>query len=395
MNTYARYPLTLERGKGARVWDILGNEFLDCVGGIACLPLGHGSQLVADALHEQALKLHQVSNLFSNEPQNRLSRWLTKNSVFDEAFFCNSGAEANEGAFKLSRKYGHTVLDAEIPIIISTHNSFHGRTLATITATGQPKYQKGFAPLMPGILHVDYNDFAALEKLFGEVNSSKQSKVAAVILEAIQAEGGVLPGDKEYFRKVRELCTRERALLIFDEVQTGVGRTGTFWAYERLEVEPDILTSAKGLGGGIPIGAMLAKKSCSIFEPGEHGSTFGGNPLVCSVALRVCETVSKKEFLENVLARGEELRAGLAELVSEFPSLATGVRGRGLLNGILLSPDWKFVANDVVLEGIKHGILTVPAGPQVLRLVPPLVITKQEISEAVEKLRVTFAALNR
>lgn len=395
MNTYARYPVTLHHGEGARVWDTEGREYLDCVGGIASLPLGHGSKLIADALHEQALRIHHVSNLYWSEPQMKLAQWLVDHSEFDRVFFCNSGAEANEGAIKLTRKYGHQVLKAEVPVIIAAENSFHGRTLATVTATGQKKYQQGFAPLVPGFEHVPYNDFQSLQDTFQKVSKIPGSRVAAVLLEPLQAEGGVVPGELEYFKKVRELCTAEQALLIFDEVQTGVGRTGNFWGYETLGVIPDVITSAKGLGGGVPIGALLAKEFCSVFAPGEHASTFGGNPLATFVASRVCETVGTEAFLAQVRSVGGTLRDALGELSVRFPSVVKEVRGWGLLLGLVLHDDSRFVAADVVGAALNSGLLLVPAGPKVVRFVPPLVITEKEVLHAVRIVESALEGLTR
>ncbi len=273
MGTYGRFPIALERGEGCRVWDTEGREYLDFVAGIATCTLGHAHPALVEAVTAQIQKLHHVSNLYYIPEQGELAQWLTANSCADRAFFCNSGAEANEAAIKLARKYGHTVLNIENPVILTANASFHGRTLATITATGQPKYQKNFNPLVPGFHYVPFNDFGALEDAIATLNQT-QPQVAAILLEPLQGEGGVNPGDVAYFQQVRQLCDQHGILLILDEVQVGMGRTGKLWGYENLGIEPDIFTLAKGLAGGIPIGAMLCKESCNAFEPGDHASTF-------------------------------------------------------------------------------------------------------------------------
>jgi acetylornithine/N-succinyldiaminopimelate aminotransferase len=385
MSTYGRYQLALERGAGCRVWDTQGNEYLDFVAGIATCTLGHAHPAMIEAVTRQIHKLHHVSNLYYIPEQGELANWLVNHSCADRVFFCNSGAEANEAAIKLARKYAHTVLKIERPIILTAHASFHGRTLATITATAQPKYQKYFDPLVPGFHYVPYNDFAAVSEAIGELDDGEYG-VAAILIEPLQGEGGVRPGEASYFRKLRQLCNETGILLIFDEVQVGMGRSGNFWGYEHLGVEPDILTSAKGLGGGIPIGAMLAKKFCDVFQPGEHASTFGGNPFACGVALAVCETLEKENILANVQARGEQLRNGLLQLASKYPSYIREVRGWGLINGMELHEDIELTSSDVVNAAIKEGLLLVPAGPKVVRFVPPLIVTAGEIDTALEKL---------
>jgi acetylornithine aminotransferase len=274
-------------------------------------------------------------------------------------------------------------LNIENPVIITAHASFHGRTLATITATGQPKYQKGFSPLVPGFYYVPYNDIEALERAIGELDSGDR-QVAAILLEALQGEGGVRPGDRAYFQRVREICDEKGILLICDEVQVGMGRSGQLWGYENLGIEPDIFTSAKGLGGGIPIGAMLCKSHCDIFQPGDHASTFGGNPFACSVALSVCKTLEQENLLENVRERGEQLRAGLRAIAQKYPDKITEVRGWGLINGLELKADGALTSADIVKAAIAQGVLLVPAGPKVVRFVPPLIVTAEEIDRAVK-----------
>ncbi len=381
MSTYGRYPLALERGAGSKVWDTQGREYLDFVAGIATCTLGHAHPELVKTVTEQIQKLHHVSNLYYIPEQGDLATWLVNHSCADRVFFCNSGAEANEAAIKLARKYGHTVQEIEHPVILTAHASFHGRTLATVTATGQPKYQKNFDPLMPGFHYVPYNDISAIEAAISELDSGDVG-VSAILMEPLQGEGGVRPGDVAYFQKLREICDDTGILLIFDEVQVGMGRSGHYWGYEHLGVEPDIFTSAKGLGGGIPIGAMLCKKFCDIFQPGDHASTFGGNPFACAAALTVCQTLEKENILENVQARGEQLRTGLKALATKYPTHIAEVRGWGLINGMELQADSELVAPIVVKAAIEEGVLLVPAGPKVVRFVPPLIVTEAEIEKA-------------
>jgi acetylornithine/N-succinyldiaminopimelate aminotransferase len=273
------------------------------------------------------------------------------------------------------------VLGIQEPVIITAHASFHGRTLATITATGQPKYQQNFDPLMPGFQYVPYNDIPALEAAIAQIDTGER-RVAAILLEALQGEGGVRPGDLAYFQQVREICTAKGILMILDEVQVGMARSGKLWGYENLGIEPDIFTSAKGLGGGIPIGAMLCKQFCDVFKPGDHASTFGGNPFVCAAALAVCQTLEKENILANVQARGEQLRAGLKAIALKYPDLITEVRGWGLINGLELNAEAALTSTEVIKTAIAEGLLMVPAGPKVLRFVPPLIVTVEEIAQA-------------
>ena len=392
MSTYGRFPLSLERGQGCRVWDTDENEYLDFVAGIATCTLGHAHPVMVEAVNQQIRKLHHVSNLYYISEQGRLAEWLTQHSCADRAFFCNSGAEANEGAIKLARKYGHTVLGIENPVVLTANASFHGRTLATITATGQPKYQKNFNPLVPGFHYVPYNDIAALEEAIADLDQDTR-QVAAILLEPLQGEGGVRPGDRAYFQRVREICTEKGILLMLDEVQVGMGRSGQFWGHEVLGIEPDVFTSAKGLGGGIPIGAMLCKSSCDVFQPGDHASTFGGNPLACGVALAVCETLEREHLLDNVRQRGEQLRAGLRAIAQDYPQYIEEVRGWGLINGLALKSDAGMSSIDVVKAAMAEGLLMVPAGPQVVRYVPPLIVSETEIDQAIAITRRTIAAL--
>ncbi len=380
MNTYGRFPIALERGEGCRVWDTDGREYLDFVAGIATCTLGHAHPALVETVTKQIQKLHHVSNLYHIPEQEKLADWIVANSVADKAFFCNSGAEANEAAIKLARKYAYKVLHmTQDPVIITAKASFHGRTLATITATGQPKYQKDFSPLVSGFEYVPYNDIQAIEETL-----SKNPQTVAIMLEPLQGEGGVVPGEREYFLHIRKICDQTGILLILDEVQTGMGRTGKLWGYEHLGIEPDIFTSAKGLAGGIPIGAMMCKKSCDVFEPGNHASTFGGNPLACAAALTVAQTLEKENLLQNVQERGEQLRGKLQAIALKYPHLFTQVRGWGLINGMELKEDSSTTSLDIVKAAMEEGLLLVPAGPKVLRFLPPLIVSAPEVEAAVQ-----------
>ena len=394
MSTYARFPIALERGAGCRVWDTQGREYLDFVAGIATCTLGHAHPAFVEAVTRQIQKLHHVSNLYYIPEQGELAKWIVQHSCASRVFFCNSGAEANEAAIKLVRKYAHTVLQIEQPIILTARDSFHGRTLATITATAQPKYQKNFEPLVPGFDYVPYNDIAAVEAAISELDEGDY-RVASILLEPLQGEGGVRPGDIAYFQKLRQICNETGVLLIFDEVQVGMGRSGKLWGYECLGVEPDIFTSAKGLGGGIPIGAMMCKSFCDVFQPGEHASTFGGNPFACGVALTVCETLERENILQNVQDRGEQLRDGLQAIAAKYPNHITEVRGWGLIDGMELNADIKLTAAEVVKAAIDEGLLLVPAGPKVVRFVPPLIVTSAEVEQALQAVDKAMAAVTQ
>ncbi|MEB3310398.1 MAG: aspartate aminotransferase family protein [Snowella sp.] len=382
MNTYGRFPIAIAKGQGCRLWDTEGKEYLDFVAGIATCTLGHAHPALVKTLSEQIQKLHHVSNLYYVPEQGELAKWIVEHSCADRVFFCNSGAEANEAAIKLVRKYAHTVLDfLEQPVILTAKASFHGRTLATITATGQPKYQQHFEPLMPGFAYVPYNDIGAIEDAVTDLDEGNR-RVAAIMLEPLQGEGGVRPGDIQYFQRLRQICDQNDILLVFDEVQVGIGRTGKLWGYENLGVEPDIFTSAKGLAGGVPIGAMMCKKFCDVFEPGNHASTFGGNPLVCASALSVLQTIEQDHLLDNVQARGEQLRAGLKNLAQKYGSLFTDVRGWGLINGMEINAESNVTSIEIVNAALAEGLLLAPAGPKVLRFVPPLIVSEAEVAQA-------------
>ncbi|HWP58193.1 MAG TPA: acetylornithine transaminase [Candidatus Acidoferrales bacterium] len=368
--TYARFPIALVRGRGARVWDADGKEYLDFVAGIAVNSLGHAHPAIVRAINAQARRLIHVSNLYHIAPQAELARELCRRSFADKVFFCNSGAEANEAAIKLARRYGKEWLGGKYEII-STHNSFHGRTLATLTATGQEKVRAGYDPLPAGFRQVPYNDLAEMERAVDD-------RTAAILVEPIQGEGGVILPDRGYLRGLRELCDDRGLVLIFDEVQVGMGRTGKLFAYEQFGVEPDIMTLAKALGGGLPLGAMLAKdKVARSFVAGAHASTFGGNPLVCSVGLAVVRTLVRG-VLRNCVAMGEVFRQRLASLKERF-SFVKEVRGMGLIFGLELAID----GDKIVTDCLRHGLLINCTAHRVLRFVPPLIISRREIERGV------------
>ncbi|AFZ44792.1 acetylornithine aminotransferase apoenzyme [Halothece sp. PCC 7418] len=391
MSTYGRFPIAIAQGKGCTLWDTDGKSYLDLVAGIATCTLGHAHPTLIKAVTEQIQKLHHVSNLYYIPEQGELAQWLVEHSCADRAFFCNSGAEANEAAIKLARKYAHTVRGIENPVILTAHSSFHGRTLATITATGQPKYQKNFEPLVPGFAYVPYNDITALENAIAQYS---EQGIAAILIEPLQGEGGVCPGDLDYFLRLRKICDETGILLIFDEVQVGVGRSGKYWGYENLGVEPDIFTSAKGLAGGIPMGAMLCKEFCQVFTGGDHASTFGGNPLVCRTALAVLQTLEAEDILSNVIARGEQIRKHLRAIAQQFPDTFTEVRGWGLINGLQIHSETDLTSITIVKEAMTQGLLVAPAGPKVLRFVPPLIISAAEVEAGMETLKTVIESVH-
>ncbi len=388
MNTYNRFNITFKRGKGCWLWDIQGNKYLDGVAGIATCSLGHSDRILRKKLSSQLRKLQHISNLYNIEEQEVLSKWLTENSCAESVFFCNSGAEANESAIKLIRKYGNTKIKGKVPIILASESSFHGRTFASLSATGQPKYHKGFEPMMKGFEFFKYNDINSVEVIFSKYKNTNKH-IAGIIIEPIQGEGGVVPGEKIFFKKLRQICNVNNSLLIFDEVQSGVGRTGKLWGYENLGIEPDGFTLAKGLGGGHAIGALLVNTKANIFVPGDHASTFGGNPFACMAALTVLEEIKRRNLLNNVLLRSKELEEGLIKITNQFPKIIHGVRGIGLLQGLVLKNE-KINSKMVTLKAFEKGLLVVPAGENVVRIVPPLTISKNEIKQILKKLFSTF-----
>ena len=391
MNTYSRFPLTLVRGKGCWVRDEKGRRYLDAVAGIATCSLGHSSRALRQALGSQLKTLQHVSNLYGIGEQEELARWLVAHSCADSVFFCNSGAEANEAAIKLARKHGHQRRGIERPVILTASASFHGRTLAAVTATGQPKYHRGFEPMVEGFDYFPYNDLPALEALLARHEAAGPA-VAAVLIEPLQGEGGVNPGDPEFFQRLRQLCSERDILLILDEVQVGMGRSGRWWGHEHLGITPDAFTLAKGLGGGHAIGALLVQKSADVFEPGDHASTFGGNPFACRAGLTVAGEIERRGLLQNVNERSEQLREGLESLVQRFSDHLIGVRGWGLLLGVVIRSDSDWNASQLAQAAIEKGLLLVAAGPTVLRIVPPLVISRREVRLLLERLEATLSS---
>ncbi len=396
MDTYARFPVELARGKGVWLWDTGGRRYLDCVAGIAVCTLGHSDRRLRKALCRQLGTLQHVSNLYRIPEQQQLAAAITARSCFDRVFFCNSGAEANEAAIKLARKHGQLVRgidgrDGRPPLILTAEASFHGRTLAAVTATGQPRYHQGFEPMVQGFRYFPYNDTAAFEALLAECEADGP-RVAAVLVEPLQGEGGVNPGDPAFFQRLRQLCDQHRILLIFDEVQIGVGRSGRLWGYERLGVEPDAFTLAKGLGGGIPIGALAVKQAADHFRPGDHASTFGGNPFACRAGLTVLAEIERRDLVAQVQRSGDLLRQLLEELVARHPQLLAGQRGWGLLQGLVLRPEAPS-APQVVKAALAEGLLLVPAGATVVRFVPPLTIKPKHLREAVQRLERALLSL--
>jgi len=371
MHTTERTPVTLVRGKGVRVWDEDGREYLDFVGGWATNSLGHCHPVVAEAVAEQVQTLIQTSNQFYTIPQIRFAELLVRNSCLDKVFFCNSGAEANEGAVKLARRYGKLHLKGAYEVI-TTMSSFHGRTLAMVAATAQPKFQQPYLPLPAGFINKEYNDI-------GAIKAATTNQTCAVMLEPVQGEGGVnLPND-DYLSAVRAWCDQTGILLILDEIQTGLGRIGTLFAYEQYGIEPDIMTLAKGLGSGIPIGAILAKDRASVFTLGEHGSTFGGNPLTCAAGYATVKFIIDSDIPGNARKVGQYLIAGLENLRQKFQFI-TDVRGRGLLVAMEFSRD---IAQSVVMTCVERGLLVNRLKPNALRFIPPLIIGNEEVDEAI------------
>ena len=373
MNTYARNPLVLVRGEGSRVWDSDGKEYLDFVGGIAVDALGHSHPKVVAAITEQAARLIHVSNLYHVAPQIELAKLLTEQSFADKVFFCTSGAEANEGAIKLARRYGKENFATDRYEIIAMRGAFHGRTLAALAASGQEKYQHGFEPLPAGFKHVPYGDLRAAEQ-------AVDNRTCAILVEPVQGEGGVnVPGD-EYLPGLRKLCDETGVLLIVDEVQSGMGRTGKLWAYQHWGAEPDVMTVAKALGGGVPIGAVLAKEFVAKhFTPGSHGSTFGGNSLATATALAVLTTMLEENLPDRAARMGRRLMDRLAALQRKYSAIKV-VRGLGLLVGMELDRPVK----EIVADCHAEGLLILTAGDNVLRFAPPLIVEETELDRAVE-----------
>ena len=376
---FSRYEIVLDHGEGAYVWDHNGKKYLDFLGGIAVNVLGHNHPALVKAVSEQAGKMLHCSNLYYTQAQADAADKLSKLSGLEDAkvFFGNSGAEANEGAIKLARKFTHQQ-NPEKSQIITAWMSFHGRTLATLTATGQPHYQEGVGPLPEGFDYVHYNDIAELEKMMS-------NKTCAVMLETIQGEGGVYTPNPGYLQQVRELCDQHGALLIFDEIQAGIGRSGEFFAYDKYGVKPDIVTLAKGLAGGVPIGAFVARGEVArAMQPGDHGTTFGGNPLACAAANVVLDTVPQAEFLAHIRQVGGYFKQQLSSLQEKFPALISEVRGEGLILGAELSRD--DIGRDIVNECLSEGIIINCTVGKVLRFIPPLIINEEQVDEVISAL---------
>lgn len=376
---FSRYQIALDHGEGAYVWDVEGKKYLDFLGGIAVNVLGHNYQPLVQAVSRQAGKMLHCSNLYYTRPQADATAKLAALSGLKDAkvFFGNSGAEANEGAIKVARKYAHSK-DKDKSLIITAWDSFHGRTIATLTATGQPHYHEGFGPLPDGFAYVHYNDIAELESMMTE-------KTAAVMLETIQGEGGVHAPENDYLQKVRALCDKYGALLIFDEIQAGIGRSGEFFAYDKYGVKPDIVTLAKGLAGGVPIGAFITTgEVAAVMQPGDHGTTFGGNPLACAAANVVLDTVPHPDFLAQVNRVGAYFKEKLQNLQKEYPGLIKEVRGTGLILGAELFRD--DIGRSIVNDCLQRGVIINCTVKKVLRFIPPLIITEEQVDEVMEVL---------
>ncbi len=381
MQTIVRVPVTLVRGKGARVWDDKGKEYLDFICGLAVNCLGHCHPVIVEAVAEQSRTLVQTSNWYYTVPQIRLAQLLVENSCLDKAFICNSGLEANEGAVKLARRYGHLKLKGAYEVI-TTMDSFHGRSLAMTAASGQPKMHEPYVPLPVGFINVANNDIEAIK-------SATTEKTCAVMLEPVQGEGGVNVPDDDYLKKVREWCDCKGILLILDEVQTGIGRLGALFGYELYGIEPDILTLAKGLGGGMPVGALLAKEKASVFTLGDHNSTFGGNPVTSAAACAVLKYVIDNDVAGNVKKVGQYLMEGLEGLKKKY-SFITEVRGRGFLVAIEFNSD---IAQDILMACLEKGLLVNKLKPSAIRLIPPLIIGNKEVDGAIGILDGVFSGI--
>lgn len=376
MHTYGRFPLALERGEGVYLYDETGKKYLDMYAGIAVNTLGYNYPALTKALIEQVQKVMHVSNYYYTENQVEAAKLLVEHSIFDKVFFCNSGAEANEAALKLAKKYGRQRGKNRI---IAMKKSFHGRTHGALALTGQEKYQMDFMPLIPNICYAEFNDIESVRALFNE-------KTCAVIIEVIQGEGGIIPADKAFLQEVEALCRQEDALLIVDEVQTGMGRTGTLFAFEQYGIKPDVISMAKGLGGGVPIGAIACSAKADVLVPGDHASTFGGNPLVTAAAKVVLTELTQTDLLGHVREAGEYLTSELLKLKAEFKCVQE-IRGIGLMQGMALTVP----ALEVEKKCLEKGMLIVGAGEKVLRFVPPLIITKGQLKEGIQILREVLA----
>jgi acetylornithine/N-succinyldiaminopimelate aminotransferase len=379
MSNYAPFPVVFDKGENIYLYDINGEKYLDFTAGIAVNALGYGNKAIQEAITQQINKLTHISNLYYNQPSIEAAELLVQASGLDRVFFCNSGTEANEAAIKLARKYGYTKKNKTCNRIISLIQSFHGRTLGALAATGQTKYQEGFSPLMEGTSYVPINDLQSLKEAVDDT-------VCAIMLEPIQGEGGIYPLDPHYLKEVRDLCDQRNILLVFDEVQCGIGRTGDMFAFQGYGIQPDILSLAKGLGSGVPVGAVVAKEYVAeVFKPGDHGSTFGANPLVTSVVKTVLSTVGSKEFLDQVKKVSTYLTEQLEMLVNTYDFVRER-RGKGLMQGIELSVP----AKPYLQKAFEKKLLVIGAGPNVIRFVPPLIVVENQVDEMIDILKGVF-----
>jgi acetylornithine/N-succinyldiaminopimelate aminotransferase len=384
MNTYARIPVAFNKGQGVRLWDQDGREYFDFLSGIAVTALGHSHPRVVEGLKDQAEKIFHTSNLYQIEPQIALAEMLVAHSFAQKVFFCNSGTEANEGAIKLARRYAIERFGAERTTILAMKNSFHGRTLGSLSATGQEKFQKGFGPLVPGFSFIPFNDLEALDRQWDDT-------VCAVFLEPIQGEGGICVPDPDYLAQVKNRCRQRQALMILDEVQTGLGRTGTLFAYEQFNVQPDIMTLAKALGNGLPIGALLTTDEVAqAFQPGSHAATFGGNFLATTVARTVLSVILEEGFLNRVRQRGDFFKTGLLRLKEKFPQIRE-VRGLGLLLGLALDRPGKPLVDGC----LNRGFLINCTQETILRFTPPLIVDEESIQALLQTLEQLLEGLER
>lgn len=378
MNTYGRFSIAIDHGKGAILWDLEGKRYVDLTSGIGVCSVGYAEEKLLSAIQEQAGKLIHISNLFLTEPMVQTAKTLVTSCGMGKVFFANSGAEANEGAIKLARKYSYDRYGEGRSTIITLNNSFHGRTVTTLKATGQDKFHQYFFPFTEGFVYTQAN---SLE----DVKEKADKTVCAVMMELIQGEGGVCPMEKEFVQGVAKFCKEQDLLLIIDEVQTGIGRTGSLFCFEQYEIQPDIVTMAKGLGGGVPIGAVMASKKCEdVLTPGTHATTFGGTPLCTAAANAVLSIVNQPKFLQEVIEKGEYLKKRLLEIST---GKILDVRGMGLMLGIVVKEDERA---QIAAGCMQHGVLVLTAGKDVIRLLPPLTITYEEIDEAIEKMRGVF-----
>ncbi|MCH8940312.1 MAG: aspartate aminotransferase family protein [Chloroflexi bacterium] len=374
MGTVRRQPVVIERGQGTRVWDTDGKEYLDFTAGWAVDCLGHSAPVMVEAISKQAATLIQTSNQFYTLPQLQLVEWLVKNSCLDKVFLCNSGAEANEGAIKLARKYGRDNRNGAVEIITAI-DSFHGRTTGALAATGNAAYQANFLPLMTGFVHVPFGDIDAIK-------AATNKGTCAVMLEPVQGEAGVISPPDGYFKAVRQWCDEQGILLILDEIQTGVGRLGTMWGYEQFGIEPDVMTIAKAMGGGVPIGAFLCKDACDVLRPGDHGSTYGGNALTCAVSYAVLNHVKEEGLVEHGRLMGERLKGKLEEVKARHETTIKEVRGMGLLLAVEFHEP---ISGELVTSCNAGGLLLNPVRPNAVRFMPPLNISESEVDIAVDR----------